>query len=267
VWLSQAGNEYDNAKIVYLTPQFFGFDFGIQYAPNMGNRFSDSAGSSPYQPGVCTSAGANCIGLTSGNDATRWFNQVVVGGRYQGSFGGVDVKFMAAYGTAGKASIAGGGFTADGSAAQRALTTVAGFKYDNLSYYTAATAITFAGFTLAADYMGGAINGQLAMRPSGGASTNGVVTGVTYRNGPWVLGLEGAIVETQGDARLTKISQRHEWEVAAGGTYNVAPGLAFVAEYMYTARHQGGFDFVANGLGTTRDVKGQSFVLGTVVTW
>lgn len=41
VWLSQAGAEYDNAKAVFLSPQFFGFDFGVQYAPQMGNAYTD----------------------------------------------------------------------------------------------------------------------------------------------------------------------------------------------------------------------------------
>ena len=37
VFLGQAGNEYVNAKAVYLSPQIAGFDFGIQYAPNTSN--------------------------------------------------------------------------------------------------------------------------------------------------------------------------------------------------------------------------------------
>ena len=37
LFLAQAGNEYDNAKLVYLSPQIAGFDFGIQCAPNTSN--------------------------------------------------------------------------------------------------------------------------------------------------------------------------------------------------------------------------------------
>ena len=59
-------------------------------------------------------------------------------------------------------------------------------------------AVTAANITVAADYIGGAVNGQLAMRPTGGAPTNAVVTGVTYANGPITLGAEVGLVDTPG---------------------------------------------------------------------
>jgi hypothetical protein len=43
--------------------------------------------------------------------------------------------------------------------------------------------------------------------------------------------------------------------------------VQLVAEYMYTQRHQGGFDFNTGTVGTTRDAKGQSVVFATVLTW
>ena len=36
-FLSGAGAEYANTKLVYLSPQIAGVDFGIQYAPNTSN--------------------------------------------------------------------------------------------------------------------------------------------------------------------------------------------------------------------------------------
>jgi hypothetical protein len=85
------------------------------------------------------------------------------------------------------------------------------------------------------------------------------------------------MVESQGDARLVGISQRHEYEIAFGGNYKLAPGVQLVGEYMYAHRHQGGFDFGTNTLGqpgaattagtTTRDAQGQSFLFATVLTW
>ena len=266
-WLSQAGAEYDNAKIVYLSPQFFGLDFGVQYAPSMGNGYS-----------TCLTASFSCNTATTGNDPTRWYNQVGVGARWQGVLGPVNVGVYGFYETASKesyfgpASDVGRGF--------------AGTKYDNLSFVSAATYVSYNSpvgtLTWALDYIGGALNGQLAMRPSGGAPENAIVTGLTYKNGPLTLGVETAWVESQGSASLTKISQRKEWEVAFGGNYNIAPGVFLAAEYMYTYRHQGGFDFVsgANGAGVsgtagtaswrpglTRDAKAQGINFATIVTW
>jgi hypothetical protein len=116
------------------------------------------------------------------------------------------------------------------------------------------------------------------MAPTGGANTNAEVFGLTYANGPITAGIEAGIVDTQGDARLTGITQRHEFEFATGGAYKLAPGVQLVGEYMYTQRHQGGFDFATGTLGAggdaanhfvgrTNDAKGQGFLFATVMTW
>ncbi len=270
VWLAQAGAEYANNKIVYLTPQVYGFDMGVQYAPNEGNSFSNSSGASPLQSTTCNQAGANCINVSSGNDSTRWLNQVGIGLRYQHSFGPVDLKAFGFYETAGKESLSTTGYFAPSRTA-----TVTNLRYDNLSFYTAGLAVTAYDVTAAADYIGGAVNGQLAMRPTGGAPTNAVITGLTYARGPITLGAEVGLINTQGDARLTGISQRRESEISLGGNYKVAPGLQLVAEYTYMQRHQGGYDFNQGALGNagagpgtvTRDAKGQGIEFATVLTW
>ena len=269
-WLSQAGNEYDNAKIVYLSPQFFGFDFGVQYAPSQGNSYSNSTGSTALQATVCNAANPGCTSLTTGNDPTRWLNQVAVGVRYQGTLGPVNVGAFAVYETAGKEAINGGGIAAGGPGYTAGATSTALLRYDNLNFVNAAVKVEVpsVGLTWAFDYIGGALNGQLAMRPTGGVAENAFLTGLVYRNGPWVFGAEVGIVESQGQANLTKISQRKETEFAFGGTYNAAPGLAFAVEFMHTERHQGQFDFVTGSTTTgTRDVKGNGVTFATIVTW
>jgi hypothetical protein len=276
-WLAQAGAEYGNTKIVYLSPQFFGFDFGVQYAPSMGNGFS-----------TCTTAGgvgmtpaqANCNSETTGTDGTRWYNQVGVGARYQGVFGPFALGAYAFYEAASKESVFGPA-TTNGRGA-------AGNRFDNLSFLSAAAYAQFdtgmGKVTYAIDYIGGALNGQLAMRPTGGVPEHAVVSGLLYQNGPLTLGIEAGLVESQGQASLTKISQRHEFEFGFGGNYNVAPGLYLVGEYQYELRHQGGFDFIANAqsaaapgsgpagsstwkAGATRDAHGQAILFSTVVNW
>jgi len=269
--LAQAGAEYGNVKLVYLSPQFFGLDFGVQYAPSMGNGFSS-----------CTTAGFGCNSLTTGNSPTRWYNQVAVGARWQGTFGPVGVGVYAVYETAGKetyfgpASNNGFGFL--------------GTTYDNLSFVNAAGYVrvnTPVGLiTASADYIGGAVNGQLAMRPTGGVSQNQLLFGLSWRNGPFVLGTQVEFVDSQGAAQLTGVSQRREFALSVGGNWALAPGLNLFAEYQYEYRHQGGFDFVTNSLGSrtgvvgsgpagaatwkagaTRDAHGQAILIGTSVSW
>jgi hypothetical protein len=265
VWLAQAGAEYGNSKIVYLTPQFYGFDFGVQYAPNEGNAFSDGSGSSPIQSTPCNQAGPNCITVSSGNDPTRWLNQTGVGLRYQRNFGAVDFKTYGFYETAGKENLTTTAFVAPSPTASPT-----SLRYDNLSFYKAGIAVTAFNLTAAVDYIGGAVNGQLAERPTGGVNENAITAGLTYFNGPITLGVTWGVIDSQGDARLTGVSQRHEYEVAFGGTYKLAPGLQLVGEYQYAHRHQGGFDFSqgAPGLnGATRDAQYQGLTFMTVMNW
>ncbi len=263
VWLSQAGAEYANNKIVYLSPQYYGFDFGVQYAPSMGNAFQ-VAGS-----GVgCSVAGPTCINVTSGTDPTRWYNQVGVGLRYQQTFGLVDAKAYGFYETASKESVAG---VLPATSRSFATRTTANIAYDNLSFYKFGMALTALNITWAIDYIGGDIgsSAQLAMKPTGGVNTNAVVTGLTYANGPWTAGLEGAWINGQGDPRLVGISQRREFEIATGGNYKLAPGIQLVAEYQYDQRQQGNFNFNtgAIGPGTTGGSHANSFLFGMVMTW
>jgi hypothetical protein len=248
----------------------------VQYAPNQGNSFQNTGN------GVgCNQASASCINISSGNDATRWLNQVGIGLRFQQTFGAVDFKAYGFYEAAGKENLTTSPYATPTQA--RLGTSVGGvtasaqtMRYDTLSFYKAGVAVTAMNFTLAGDYIGGRVNGQLNMSPTGGVNENAVVTGITYANGPLTLGLEYGIVESQGDARLTGISQRHEYEIGAGGAYRLAPGVQLVAEYQYEFRHQGGFDFATNTVGAggtavaagrTNDARGQGFLFSTVLTW
>jgi predicted porin len=258
VWLAQAGAEYGNSKVVYMSPQFFGFDFGVQYAPGENNGYSAC--------GTGTQAATSCATTTTGTDPTRWYNQVAAGVRYQGVFGPVIVGAYAMFETAGKEDFFGPA-VANGGPEH-----VSGNEYDNLSFGEYAgyigTDTPIGRFVYSADYIGGALNGQLSMRPTGGASEQGFVTGILYNNGPLTLGAETAIVNSQGSANLVGISQRREYEVAFGGNYNLAPGLFLVGEFMYEHRHQGDFNFATNAPNTgTNDAQARGVLFSTVVNW
>jgi len=263
-WISQAGADYGNSKIVYLSPQLYGLDFGVQYAPNMGNSYQLSG------LGVgCNAAGPTCISTTSGNDATRWYNQVGAGLRFQQTFGAVDVKAFGFYETAGKENLTAAA-TVTPAQVRAGLGGVNQLRYDNLNFGVAGLAVTAFNTTLSIDYSGGAMNGGLIMRPTGGVSTNAFITGIQYANGPWTAGFAYANIQSQGAAQLTGISQRNEQAFAVGGAYRVAPGLSLAAEYQYIYRHQGGYNFQTATLGTggaTSDAKGQGILFTTALTW
>jgi len=108
---------------------------------------------------------------------------------------------MAVYETAGKESVFGTKLASGGPAK------TLGNQYDNLSFVEAATYWTLdtgvGKVTAAFDWIGGALNGQLAMRPVGGAPESAIVTGLLYKNGPITLGAETAWVWSQGAQQLT----------------------------------------------------------------
>jgi hypothetical protein len=268
VWLNTSGAEVANNKIVYLSPQFFGFDFGVQYAPSAGNAFSNASGSSPLQTGPCNQAGRDCISVTSGNDATRWFNQVGGGLRYQQNFGAVDFKVYGFGETAQKENLTTGAYTLPAkTVAGAALIGASSLRYQNLGFYKAGTAITFANFTFALDYIGGAVNGQLNLVPNGGANMNALLPGITYANGPITAGAQFGEIWSQGAAQLAGLTQRHEYEFALGGAYKLAPGVQLVGEYQYAYRHQSGYNFATATVGNTVDAQSQQVLFSTVLTW
>ena len=110
VFLGQAGNEYDNAKLVYLSPQIAGFDFGFQYAPNTSNGNGIGGSNNALNASItgsgtgtglgCTIANTGCPSLSSGpgiQDGARALNQTAIGVRYQGAFGGLGVLAYGVY--------------------------------------------------------------------------------------------------------------------------------------------------------------------------
>ena len=266
--LAQNSAEYGNAKLVYMSPQIAGFELGVQYAPNMGNGFSTCGTNQAVQTAATAAvgAGSGCLDTTTGNELTRWYNQFGVGVRYQGVFGPVAVG---AYGFYEYAAIekengvaAGAGPSKPGSPG----------AYAPLSWYEAAAYVKYASpvgtIVASADYVGGAISsGTLTPRPNGGVNESGFQPGLMYNNGPVTLGLSGFFLTSQGSASLVDISQRQENGVALGGNYNVAPGLFLVAEYQYETRHQGGYNFTTNAVGTTTDARINAYFAGVVVTW
>ncbi|MEJ0018419.1 MAG: hypothetical protein WDN25_18030 [Acetobacteraceae bacterium] len=283
-FLGQAGAEYGNVKAVYLSPQIAGFDFGLQYAPNTSNGFGLSTGQalngSLTGAGTgtgtgCGVANSGCPTLSSGpgiQDGARAIHQTALGVRYQGKFGDVGVLAYGVYEFSGHANYTGlttpailGTATVPGSSFNG--------SYDGLSFGSGGLAVTYAGFTLAGNLIGGRLNGQLALAPKGGVGELAYTVSAKYVTGPFTVGVVGEIGWYQGNPVLSGISQRRGRGIAAGVQYNVAPGFSVGAEYLWNDIQQSANNLVSNAVGTAagsnlnNNFHGQMFMIGNVVNF
>src|SRR6185503_6006748 len=176
---AQSGNEYGSAKLVYLSPNLAGFDFGFQYEPNPFNGYAIGSGACSSSAGLAGD-GITCPNLSSTSAVgfgSRTLNTWAVGARYTGVVGGLGVLAYGVY-------MGSGVVNYTGTAAAAAATGPAGNKYngkyDGLSLGSFGVNLTYAGFSVFGNTLFGKVNGILAARPQGGASGVGWVAGVKY---------------------------------------------------------------------------------------
>ena len=264
VFLSGSGDEYDTQKIVYLSPNFSGFDFGLMYSPQAGNALGGC--------GLTAATASTCANLSSSTipaDGARYQNMVAAGVRYSAPVGPVGVHAYGVYSYAGHVNYNGTAVAARAAAGAAAGSSYSG-QYDNLSFGSAGMALTWQGVTLAANFIGGAMNGRMAARPSGGATLSAWLVGAQYKipNIPMTIGTSFASIDSQGAVAMTGLTQRHEYEYAVGGSYTLAPGMVVYADYIYQNRKQSGWNFLTGTTGVANNsVQGQGFVVGTMMTW
>ena len=266
-FLSATGDEYDAQNIVYLSPSFAGFDFGLQYTPSAFNALAGCA--------VPASTCANLITSGTAADGARFKDMYQAGVRYNGALGPVSILAYGAYVGSGHVNFSGTPAQARTQVGAPAGSSWNG-QFENLSVGSMGAALTYAGFTVAGNYVTGAINGRWSLKPSGGANTNAWITGLIYRTGPLTVGTAFQMVNSQGAVAMTGLTQRQEYAVDVGVSYALAPGIVIWSDFIYQYRKQSGWNFAtnaANGVGaggtagTNNSVQGRGFVVGTQVTW
>jgi hypothetical protein len=304
IWLSQAGGEYANAKVVYISPQIAGFDFGVQYAPNTSNGYGSSSsaagglGNSLTGAGngtglTCATATSGCPNLSSGPgslDGNRLTNQVALGARYQGVFAGLGVLAYAVWEGSNVVNYTGGAATtptAVTAATPRGLALGPGGTNLGLSQalinagsnYTGqfkgwnigsgGIALTYAGWTVGADLIGGRKNSYASPAPIGAPHQIGVVGGVKYVAGPLTAGVALMDYWDQGNIQMTGISQHHAWGINPGLSYTVAPGYTVYSEYLWNAQRQSGVNQLTGATlsNANNEIKGQVILIGNVVNF
>lgn len=186
----------DSTKIIYLSPQFAGVDFGVSFAPDGGQGESQFA----------------ATGLLRRSDtATSIRNEISGGVRYRGSFGNVGVAL--------------GASAMQGDAPN----TAANLQNPN-AYQVGATLSAF-GVTVGTHYVWGKYAagsfGRTGLAQGLGNSSS-LNFGAVYRTGAIALNAFYAIGTVD---RAAGLADREQTVMGVGGTYNLAPGLSLYANY------------------------------------
>ncbi len=287
------GGYYTTTKAIYLSPQLYGFDFGVSYEPGTGNTGGVDAcnGSSPVGANFVTTAGAfassgannagvsgpGCDRLSSSpinSESARRTNTIDTILRYRGTFGSFGIAATGAYATGSHVhDNSGVAFTNNPLAV-----TGARPNYDGVSVGDFGVALTYGGFSVGGKYMVGRFNGGIGtLVPKGLPDGEAILGGFSYTTGPIVVGAHYLNLKTAGDTNNAFFGRkRYEQGVAAGGTYSLAPGLSLFVSYLYSERKQSGYNFLT-GQGVTASspggnafnnkVSAQVFAVGTGFSW
>jgi hypothetical protein len=262
-------------RVVYLSPQIYGFDFGVSYAPSTASG-NDSSGcgtgsgvgtnfitpGGPLQatlPGVIgtgvAAGGGGVTATTSTIGAAGANGQSVAGpgcdalsatptGDYTRPRNIWDalIRYRGSFGDFGIAATAG--YLGSGKVAANGgqLPT-----YHGLGVGDFGLAVTYGGLSVGGHYLFGQMNGGGEnLNPNGGKQESAWLVGGSYTIGPVIVGASYFSVDSTGDYTSSLLGgQRHEIGLAAGGTYSIAPGLALFVDYLYGERRQHGFNFIS----------------------
>jgi hypothetical protein len=200
--MAGVGDGNDATKIIYLSPQFSGVDFGLSYAPN---RFEGER--------------ADTTGSNAQRDNTGLTNEISAALRYRGTVGGIGIAagLVAQFADSAKQS-------SNGQAIAN--------RDQNITTYAAGLVLSgiVPGFSIGADYTWGNYRTTPATG-SLGAGVDGstqLVLGATYTVGALSLGANyGVATQSNGGT----VDDRTQTYVGAGLAYVIAPGMTFFANY------------------------------------
>ena len=197
----------DATKIIYLSPQFAGFDVGISYAPNGNEGERVDVGST-----------AN----VAQRDRTTLENEISAALRYRGTFGDVGLQAGAGmmFADAPANAVPTGGTTATTKNNLESVT----------AYFFGAQVAAY-GFALGGEYAFGRYFGASVGRNAvakGLDDSSHWLVGTTYTLGSVVL---GAVYGngTQDNGGTVKDRDHTVWGI--GALYNLAPGIGLYAAY------------------------------------
>lgn len=262
----------DNTKVIYMSPQFFGFDFGVSFSPNGG-----SMGQSGCSTDTATSG---CDRAYAFRGATNWAvapaqsagamarrNEYQAALRYRGTFAGVGLAATVGYIGSGVARDLTDG-TIGGSRQVRTL--------NGLNVWQVGAQATYLGVTVGAAYYQGDYNFFWGNSVRGDRTAHTLNVGASYTAGPITVGTnfvtgvyEGLSQSTFNAATgaLTRnaagAASQRRWGMSVGGNYRLAPGLDLVAEYVYHSVREQGRDLDAGRVGVQSRGQSNVFIVGS----
>jgi len=189
----------DATKVIYLSPQFFGFDAGFSYAANSGEGER-----------VDTQRNRTGVTATPGGVVDNEFSAAL---RYRGTFGSVGVQGSA------------GAMWADAPAR------TAANEFESINAYFFGAQLSAFGVVIGGEYAFGKYNGGSVGRNAvrkGLDDSHHWLAGATYTLGSVVLGAVYGQA-TQDNGADVKDREHTVWGI--GALYNLAPGLGLYAAY------------------------------------
>ncbi len=209
----------DATKIIYLSPQFAGFDFGLSYAPNAfeGERTNIDGSTTQAQ-----------------RDRTGIENEMSAAIRYRGTFGPVGINAGLGGMWASPPTLNGAGVAYGAIGNPRA---------QNVYAYTAGLVLTGYGFSFGGEYTWGQYRGASVGRQAVNAGVDEsrhYLLGLTYTMGPlvfgavWGQGWQGngeRNVGTAATPAYVSVADRRQDLWGVGVAYNLAPGLVLFGLY------------------------------------
>ncbi len=262
---------YANPKLVYLSPRWNGFDFGVGFTPSSnGVSYPQTTQGGAGDPRTTTiSTGTFQAANNTTTDLRRTRNLFTAAARYAGAMGPVGVVIEG--GVAAGTTIKNGGLTG--------LTTsgAAQYGYRNPLAFDAGLMLTYGGFAVGGHIVTGAINpnGSNNLMPvaQGKGNSTAFVVGASYVTGAW--GFSTSFLQsltpgayTEDFAGAGTFGKRKEIGAVAAVSYGWAPNATLSLSYEYGGRRQVGYNFYTNSRGTAgNNTKAQGLILTNYFQW
>lgn len=230
-------------KVVYTSPRFAGFQYGVSFSPSSATNTAGFGGATATGGGTRQSASI----LASDHDRPR--NMFQAAGRYTGTFSGVGVQAMVGYyGSSAIQNVNTGGTTKRG-----------------LSLVSAGATVSYVGFMVGGYMETGTGNGGQTLLAPGEKTATTFTIGASYTNGPLVVGMNYVSASTAGHAGNETLRKDTGW--AAGVTYTYVPGARLFVEAVTGSARENGRNLSNDGTTGTKAINSTAVILGHSFRW